>query len=240
MCDPTRETIIEERRAREKELFATDDSLRKEGLRQAKIQAFKNLYLKDLRHNPEKYLDSGTAEAFNDLADSATEQKMHKHASFYVVTYNPPPIDKETAYSFFLNMVIAIKRWKWVRGFCWVIELAPTTKRPHIHMVINTKEARFPSEIHRQIWVWAHNAHNMETYDFLQNPLHCRKHLDVRPILNGRTGVKNAVDYTTKSLEAGLVLHKYDQEWNELETFAYGDKGDVSYLRPSKKEEKVE
>lgn len=209
----------------------SDKALRKEGLRQAKIQAFKNLYLKDLRHNPEKYLDSETTAEFHNLADSACRHRMSKHASVYVVTYNPPLIDNETAYSFFINMIIAIKNWKWVRGFFYVMEKAPKTGRPHIHMVIHTKEARFPSEIQRQIWVWAHSKHNMKEYEFLQDPGHNRSHVDVRPVLNGRTGITKAVNYTRKSLKNGHILYCYDKNWNETEEAACGSRGDVSYLR---------
>lgn len=202
----------------------SDSDIMSHALKLAKLQAFKNLYLKDIRHNPEKYLEGAACEAYHDLADRSVAEKEKKHASCFVLTYNPPHLEDELAIKFFRSMVRALAKWKWVKGFAYVIERAPGTRRPHLHMVIQQSAKRYPSEIHRQVWVWLHNAYNTENYPFVNTPGHNRQHLDIRPILNGREGIINATEYLQKDEERlcgpyrgkdTTYLYKHFQEASE-------------------------
>lgn len=205
-----------------------DSEIKNAALKLAKLQAFKALYIKDIRHNPEKYLEGAIAQHYHALADSACEQKQLKHASCSIITYNIPHVSDELAIKFFRSMVRAMAKWNWIKGFAYVIELSPSKRRPHLHMVLHQAIKRYPSEIHRQIWVWAHNAYNTEHYPFVNNPKHTRKALNIRPILNGREGIDAATAY----------LEKCDED------ILYGPYSvkDVTYLYAPKKpkEEKID
>lgn len=209
----------------------SDAGLRKEALRLAKIQTYKNLYLKEIRHNPEKYLDAASVEEFHELADLACERKRQKHCSAHLVTYNAPHLEPEVLRPFYKSLIRAMSTWSWIKGFIYVLELSKKG-RLHLHMVLHQQGKRYPSEIKRQIWTLSHNAHHREYYPWITSPSHTRAAVDVAPIENGKQGVYQTVDYLYKScVDDDPSTHVYK-------------KGDVSYLlRPAKapkEEEKIE
>lgn len=176
----------------------SDFAVDAEACRQAKIQALKTLYLKDIRHNPERYFGESLTIAYNRLADSAAIQKEFKHAPAWVVTYNPPHLEDDVAKLLFRSLLRHISVWKWISGLYYVMELSPDTHRPHLHMVLHLSKVRHQCDIHRQIWTCAHNAYHTKKFPSITSPLHTRLHLDVRPITNGRRGVYTAIRYIYK------------------------------------------
>lgn len=205
----------------------SDAGLRKEALRLAKIQTYKNLYLKEIRHNPEKYLDAASVEEFHELADLACERKRQKQCSAHLVTYNAPHLEADVLRPFYKSLVRAMSNWTWIKGFKYVLELSKKG-RLHLHMVLHQQGKRYPSEIHRQIWTLAHNAYHKKHYSWVTSPSHTRLALDIKPIENGKQGVYQAVDYLFKSRVEG-----------DPSTYVY-QKGDVSYLTRPAAKEKIE
>lgn len=196
---------------------------------QATIAYFKALYLKDMRSRPEAYFEGETLATLDRLEDRRMEQKELRNTSCSIITYNPPcdpsVVDPETAHGYFRIILRRLAAWTWVRGLYYVIELAPDTGRPHLHLVLHQCKKRSPSDIHRQIWRMAHEASMLQLFPWLEAPGHNKLHLDVRPILNGRLGIKQAVEYCKKQTSD--------------ECLARGKGGDTSYLlpKPPKEEE---
>lgn len=175
--------------------LTSDFAVDAEATRQAKIQALKTLYLKDIRHHPEKYFGESLTVAYHRLADSACQQKEFKHSPAWIVTYNPPHLEDDVAFKLFRSLRRHMSVWTWIKGFYYVVELAPATGRPHLHMVLQLSKVRHQCDIHRQIWTCTHNAHHTKTFPSIKSPLHKRQHLDVTPVTSGRKGVYQAVRY---------------------------------------------
>jgi len=182
--------------------------LAKLGKQAAIVQAFKNAYLKKIRHDPVSVLGAVMASDIMTMEGDALLQKEYRNTPLFLVTYNPVAgIEQQNivtafAHSFKEHIIC----YKWVQALSYGVEVAPETLRPHIHMVIHVKKKRFPSEIQAQLWAMARNVYHKKHYSSLvMGPGHNVSHMDVRA-LTTRKQMTKAVNYIVKGRQDGSLL----------------------------------
>lgn len=189
----------------------TVGQLAQQGKNAAIVQAFKNAYLKKIRHDPHSVLGPQYATKLMRMEGDALIEKEYRNTPVFLLTYNPVHFG-EGAETMVKNFARSFRnhlmKYRWVQAFHYGVEVTKKKRRPHIHMVIHTKKKRFPSEIVAQCWAMAHNVYHMSKYSkILVGPGHNIKHMDVRALML-KSDIATNMAYIVKGKDNGTLIEE--------------------------------
>jgi len=186
------------------EQLAFDSACHNEGLKQAVTQAWKNMYLAQIRKDPSSVMGPTYTTKLLELQGGVLEDEAHRATPVHLLTFNPNASagDEDIISAYALSIANHMRKYKWILAFDLCVEV-DKEGRPHMHFVLHIKEKRWPSDIKAQLWAMMHNQYHRHTYGrfIRQEDGHNAKHLDLRPCPT-KADINRARAYILKGWES--------------------------------------
>lgn len=192
-----------------------------EGLRRALVRGWENLYMRDIRANPEKYYGSKYLDLHGDLLN-----QEDSNSPTVFITINPPEFTVDLFNQWWKDLQVSMQSWKWVNGYEFYVEKSPKG-RLHLHgrLQQDIHLLRFPSDIITQMSRWTIAWCKRREVDCTG---HNRKHYHV----SRKYDVKGWKEYCSKQT---TNPHTFSREKNEKKNLNTSNKDGVQKKANAKK-----